>query len=150
MQSFTAIGRLGRDGSTKETRNGKMQYTNTLALDESYRQDNEKIEKVVWANIVAYGRTAEILDKYTKKGSLIGIVAKYDKFSFEDDGEKRFFDRFVVNSVQLLDKKSDSSSSSSSKASKSSTKKQQEAPAKDNDDDFFNDSGEITDDDIPF
>jgi single-strand DNA-binding protein len=55
---------------------------------------------------VAWGRTAEVIDRYVTKGRLLGIEGKLEYRNYENEnGEKRYFTEIRANEVLLLDKK---------------------------------------------
>ena len=69
-------------------------YTNAMG---------EKIEETQWHNIIAFGKTAEILQKYVTKGKEIAIEGKLTYRSYEgNDGQKRYVTEIRVNEVVLL------------------------------------------------
>jgi len=54
----------------------------------------------------AWGHTAEILDKYVKKGHMIGVVGRIRVDSYEDkDGKRQYFTKVVVEDLEFLEKK---------------------------------------------
>ena len=100
------IGRLGRDPEIRSTSSGQDVANFTIATDESYiATSGEKIEKTEWHKVVAWGATAEIIEKYVTKGLQIGIEGKLSHRTYDDkNGEKRFITEVVVNEVLLLGK----------------------------------------------
>jgi single-strand DNA-binding protein len=56
--------------------------------------------------LVAWGKQAEIIESYVKKGSEIAIEGKLTNRSWDDkNGEKQYITEIIVNEVLLLDKK---------------------------------------------
>lgn len=98
------IGRLGADVELKTTTGGKAMAKFSLATNESYKNaKGEKVEETYWHNLVAFGKPAEILNKYTRKGSEIGIEGKLVSRSYEDkDGQKKYVTEVQVNEVLLM------------------------------------------------
>ncbi|MEP5254361.1 MAG: single-stranded DNA-binding protein [Winogradskyella arenosi] len=100
------IGNLGNDPEITNFESGKMLAKFTLATNESYK--NAKGEKVVdtqWHNVVAWGKTAEILEKYVTKGKEVAIEGKLTSRSWEDkDGIKRYITEVVCNELLMLGK----------------------------------------------
>src|SRR5690554_7363174 len=63
------IGRVGNNPETKTFENGNKVVSCSLATNEVYYNDkNEKVETTQWHNLVAWGKTADIFDKYVEKG----------------------------------------------------------------------------------
>jgi single-strand DNA-binding protein len=100
------IGCLGNDPEIKNFDGGKKLVNFTLATNESYKNDKgEKVEETQWHRLVAWGKTAEIIEKYATKGKEIAIEGKLTHRSYEDkNGEKRYVTEVVVSDVLLLGK----------------------------------------------
>ncbi|PLX07133.1 MAG: single-stranded DNA-binding protein, partial [Marinilabiliales bacterium] len=88
--SVQLIGRLGLDPKSIKFDNGNLKVSFTMATNDYYRdKDGEKVEDTEWHNIVAFGKTAEIAEKYLKKGSEIIIRGKLTNRQWEGkDGNK--------------------------------------------------------------
>ena len=66
----------------------------------------ERVENTQWHNLVAWNKTAEILEKYVKKGQEVAIEGKLTNRSYDDkEGNKRYVTEVVVNELVLLGKK---------------------------------------------
>lgn len=100
------IGCLGNDPEIKNFEGSKKLANFTLATNESYKNDKgEKVEETQWHRLVAWGKTAEIIEKYATKGKEIAIEGKLTHRSYEDkNGEKRYVTEVVVSDVLLLGK----------------------------------------------
>ncbi|RRJ94041.1 single-stranded DNA-binding protein [Flavobacterium macacae] len=98
------IGNVGNDPEVKMFEGGKKVANLTIATNESYRNEKgEKVEQTEWHRIVAWGKTAEIIEKYVGKGKEIAIDGKLTHRSYDDkNGEKRFITEVVVNEINLL------------------------------------------------
>ncbi|QSE98367.1 single-stranded DNA-binding protein [Fulvivirga lutea] len=98
------IGRLGKDPEVKELTSGKTLATFSLATSESYRNANgEKVEDTQWHNIVAWGKQAQIIGDYVKKGQEIAISGKLIHRSYEtNSGEKRYITEINMNELLML------------------------------------------------
>ncbi|BDB52124.1 single-stranded DNA-binding protein [Flavobacterium ammonificans] len=100
------IGRVGQDPEVKNLEGGKKVATITIATNDVYYKDNgDKVEQTEWHRVTAWGKTAEIIEKYVTKGKEIGIEGKLTHRTYEDkNGEKRYVTDIVVNEVLLLGK----------------------------------------------
>ena len=98
------IGNLGAKVEVKTLESGKIVGNVTIATNESYKnQQGEKVTETTWHNLVIWGKQAEILAKYTDKGSEIGIEGKLTNRTYTDkNGEKRYFTEVVVNDFLLM------------------------------------------------
>lgn len=104
----TLIGRTGKDVEVFTYENGNIKASVTLATSDYYtNQYGEKIEQTEWHNIVAFGKTAEIMQKYVEKGKEIAIEGKITYKSYEgQDGQKRHVTEIRVEEILLLGNKS--------------------------------------------
>lgn len=98
------IGHVGNDPEIKTFDGGKKLANFTLATNESYKNDKgEKVEETQWHKLVAWGKTAEIIEKYVSKGKEIAIEGKLSHKSYEDkDGIKRYVTEIVATEILLL------------------------------------------------
>ncbi|MFD0837398.1 single-stranded DNA-binding protein [Mariniflexile aquimaris] len=98
------IGHVGADPVMTNLENGKNLVRFSLATNETYKNaKGEKQSNTDWHQIVAWGKTADIIDKYVSKGKEIAIEGKLTSRSYEDkDGEKRYVTEVVANEILLL------------------------------------------------
>ena len=101
------IGNLGADPEVKIFDSGKKKVRLSLATSDSYKNaSGEKIEQTQWHNLIAWGKTAEIAEKYLQKGSELAIEGKLTYRSFDDkNGEKKYFTEIIINEFVMLGKK---------------------------------------------
>lgn len=102
------IGRLGSAAEIKEF-DGKKLARFSLATNEYYKNSKgEKIEDTQWHQIVAWGKLAEIAEKYTAKGKEVAIVGKLNNRSYEDKaGNKKYICEIQASELLLLGDKSE-------------------------------------------
>ena len=100
------IGHVGQDPDVKSLEGGKKLANISIATNEVYYKENgDKVEKTEWHRVTAWGKTAEIIEKYVTKGKEIAIEGKLTHRSYDDkDGVKRFITEVVANEVLLLGK----------------------------------------------
>jgi single-strand DNA-binding protein len=99
------IGTLGRDPEMKFLPNGNAVVTVSVATDESYNDKNsgQKVERTEWHRMTAFGKLAEIIGQYLKKGSKAYFEGKLKTNEYEKDGIKRYSTEIVVNDMMMLD-----------------------------------------------
>lgn len=99
------IGHVGQEPEVKTVNNKKVANL-SLATNEVYYKDNgDKVEKTEWHRVTAWGKTAEIIDKYVVKGKEIAVEGKLTHRNYDDkDGNKRYVTEVLVNEVLLLGK----------------------------------------------
>jgi single-strand DNA-binding protein len=102
--SVRLIGRLGQNPDVKKLNSGKAMAKCSIATSEVYRNDaGEKVEETQWHNIIAWGKQAELIEKYLKKGNEIAIEGKLSSRSYTDkEGNKRYTTEIVVNELLML------------------------------------------------
>ena len=100
------MGRLGQDPEIINLDSGKKLAKFSLATNENYTTaKGEKVENTSWHNIIAWGKTADIIENYTEKGREIVVSGKLSNRSYETkNGEKRYVTEVVCNQVVLPQK----------------------------------------------
>lgn len=98
------IGNLGKDPEITNFESGKILAKFSIATNDSYKNaQGEKITDTQWHNIVAWGKTAQIIEKYVTKGKEVAIEGKLTSRSWEDkDGIKRYTTEVVCNELLML------------------------------------------------
>ena len=106
------IGTLGRDPEMKYMPSGSAVVTVSVATDESYndKQSGQKVEVTEWHRITAFGKLAEIIGQYLKKGSKAYFEGKLKTNEYEKDGIKRYSTEIVCFDMMMLDGKQDGQS----------------------------------------
>ena len=102
--SVQLIGNEGNAPEVKTFENGKKVANLSLAINEVYtNSDGEKIKDIQWHRVVAFGKTAEIIEKFVTKGKEIAIEGKLSTRSYDDkNSEKRYVTEVIVNEVILF------------------------------------------------
>ena len=104
--SVQLIGRLGNDPQIRNFDTGKQMATFSLATNETYYNNKgEKVTDTQWHNIVVWGKKAQIVDDYLKKGSEIALEGKLVNRAYDKDGEKRYVTEIILNELLMIDKK---------------------------------------------
>ncbi|SHH22985.1 single-stranded DNA-binding protein [Flavobacterium johnsoniae] len=98
------IGNAGNDPEVKTLESGKKLAHLTIATNEIYRNDKGvKVEQTEWHRVTAWGKTAEIIEKFVVKGKEVAIDGKLTHRSYDDkNGEKKYITEVVVNEILLL------------------------------------------------
>ncbi|NRA92277.1 MAG: single-stranded DNA-binding protein [Psychroserpens sp.] len=100
------IGNLGNDPEIVNLDSGKTLAKFSIATNESYKNaEGEKVTDTQWHNVIAWGKTAEIIEKFVTKGKEIAIEGKLTTRAWDDkDGNKRYTTEIVCNELLLLGK----------------------------------------------
>lgn len=103
------IGNCGKDAEVRMAGENKV-ATFSVATAEKYKdsKSGEWKENTEWHNIVCWRHTAELAEKYIRKGTQLYIEGKIRTRSWEKDGEKRYVTEIVADTIQLLGKKEES------------------------------------------
>ena len=103
------IGNLGNAPEVKTTENGKKLAKFSVATNESYRNaKGEKVTETTWHNIVAWGKVAELAEKYLTKGKEVIIEGKLINNSYtEKDGNKKYSTEVQVSEILMLGSKAE-------------------------------------------
>ncbi|WP_268848253.1 single-stranded DNA-binding protein [Flavobacterium aestivum] len=100
------IGNAGNDPIVKTLDGGRKVANLAIATNDSYKNDKgERIDQTEWHTVVAWGKTAEIIEKFVTKGKQIGIDGKLTHRSYEDkNGYKRYITEVLANEITLFGK----------------------------------------------
>jgi single-strand DNA-binding protein len=100
------IGNVGNDPEIKTLEGGKKLASLSIATNESYTNEKgEKVEQTEWHRVTAWGKTAEIIEKYVTKGKEVAIEGKLSHRSYDDkNGEKRYITEVIVSGIQMFGK----------------------------------------------
>ena len=114
LNKVMLIGNVGRDPEVRyfdgnSSQNGNKVARFTLATTERYRdRGGELRENTEWHNIVAWRNSADVAEKYIRKGTQLYIEGKLRTRSWADQtGNKRYTTEITVDNLQLLGRKSD-------------------------------------------
>ena len=102
------IGNLGQDPEVSTTSNGKKLAKFSVATNEKYRNaKGEQVTETQWHNLVAWGKVAEVAEKYLNKGSEVAIEGKLVNRVYTDKaGVKKHVSEVQVAEVLMLGSKS--------------------------------------------
>lgn len=104
------IGNLGKDPEIRYTPSGDAIANLSVGTTESWKdkQSGEKKEVTEWHKVVAYGKTAQLIGEYLKKGSKVYVEGSLRTRKWQDnEGKDRYTTEIRCNEVQFLDGKRD-------------------------------------------
>jgi single-strand DNA-binding protein len=96
------IGNLTKDTEVRYTPQGTAVVNFTLAVNRKYKSGEETKEDVAFIPCVAWGKTAELINQYCKKGSPLFVEGRLQTRSWEKDGQKQYKTEVVAENIQLL------------------------------------------------
>ena len=141
------LGRLGADPELRSSPSGVTSCNLSIATSQNWtdKSSGEKKEKTEWHRIVFFGRSAEVIDQYVKKGQELYIEGSLSTSKYEKDGIEIYTTNIIGSSFNFISGSGSSSSNSNNNnqfnenMNQDISTKSQETSSKD---DF--------DDDIPF
>ena len=98
MNHVILIGNIGRDPESATTQNGTPTVKLSLATNRKVKGENVTL----WHNVKAFGKTAELIRDYTKKGDKIAIQGRIEYWQTERDGVTKYFTDIVATSVEFV------------------------------------------------
>ena len=100
------IANIGQDPETRYLPSGEAVVNFSAATSESWKaKDGTKQDRTEWHKVVAFGRLAEIISEYARKGSKIYISGSLRTRKWEKDGQPHYTTEIVAKEMQLLDRK---------------------------------------------
>ena len=118
MNQVIQVVTLGADPEIKEYSSGKNMAKFSGAVPKRYTREGEN--NTNWFQYVAFGATADFIEKYFRKGSKMLVVGEINNNNYtKEDGTKVYGDQIVINTVEFYGKKSngDASAATSNNAS---------------------------------
>jgi single-strand DNA-binding protein len=100
------IGNLGNAPEIRNTETGRKMARFSIATSEKYlNSKGEKVTETQWHNLIAWGKVAEIVEKYLAKGREIAVEGRLINRNYTDKaGVKKYITEIQVNEVLMLDK----------------------------------------------
>jgi single-strand DNA-binding protein len=98
------IGNLGKSPDIKKTESGKKLVKFSVATNEMFTNlKGEKVKETQWHNLVAWGKLADVAEKYLNKGSEVAVEGKLITKDYTDkEGNKKYITEIQVNELLLL------------------------------------------------
>lgn len=114
MNTVQLVGRLTKDPDVKYTNGGTSIARFTVAVDRRFKSEGGPTAD--FPSVVAFGKTAEFVEKYFHKGQRIGISGRLQTGSYEDkDGKKVYTTDVIAEAVEFVESKSGGDAGSSAK-----------------------------------
>lgn len=103
------VGRLTKDPVLRKTQSGASITSYTVACDRRVKTEGQPTADFI--NCVAWNKTADVIQQYTHKGSLVGVEGRIQTRSYDgNDGRKVFVTEVLTDSIQFLDTKNSNES----------------------------------------
>jgi len=106
LNKVILIGNVGKDPEIKTFASGNKVAQITLATTERYKDRNgEQKEETEWHSVQAFGKLADVVERFIHKGSLLYLDGKIRTRSYEADGRTIYKTEIVANAIQMLDRR---------------------------------------------
>lgn len=116
MNKVVLLGRLTRDPEVRSNSTGNSNARFTVAINRNFKNKDGGYD-ADFISCVAFGRTAEFVSKYFKKGNQICLEGRIQTGSYDaQDGTKRYTTDVVVENVEFVNSRSESASMSNNNA----------------------------------
>ena len=139
------LGSLGQDPDIRYTASGAAVANISIATNEQWKdkESGEKQERTEWHRVVFFGRLAEIVGEYLRKGSQVYVEGRIQTRKWQDkEGQDRYTTQIVAYEMQMLGSKSGGTTASFDQTPQHEGSAPAASSEKNSSDDF--------DDDIPF
>jgi single-strand DNA-binding protein len=105
VNSVRLIGNVGRTPEVKEFGTGRKKASMSLATTEKRRKESgEYTTHTEWHNLVCWGKQADVVERFVKKGSRLVIEGKLAHREYTaSDGQKRYITEILVNEISFFD-----------------------------------------------
>lgn len=91
LNKVMIIGRIGKEPETKYTQSGVAFCNISVATDESYVKDGQKVDKTEWHRVVLWNKQAEFCQNYLGKGRLVYVEGSLETQKWQDQqGNQRY------------------------------------------------------------
>lgn len=138
------IGRTTKDPVLSKTGSGTSVTNFTIACDRRVKTEGQPTADFI--GVVVFGKTADAVHRYTRKGSLVGIEGRIQTRSYDDTSGKRVYvTEVVADSVQFMDGKNQQSAEPQAQTYNNEPNLQQNTNG-----DYQSDNLSIQPDDLPF
>jgi single-strand DNA-binding protein len=101
MNLIILQGRMVRDGELTQSQSGTTIYKNVLAVNRQFKKDGK--DEADFFKIIAFGKTAEFMSKYTAKGLRGSVKGRVEMGSYDKDGQKVYTTTVVVEDFFIID-----------------------------------------------
>ncbi len=98
------IGNLGVTPEVKSFENGKKIAKFSIATNKTSKNDKgEKVKKTQWHNLIAWGHTADYIERFLKKGMAVAVEGKLLTRNYIDKtGVKRYSTEILINDLMIV------------------------------------------------
>lgn len=104
INNVVLVGRLTHKADLKFTQKGKNYTQFNIAVQRKFKNENNEYEADFFS-CTLWGKPAETLTKFTRRGSLVGVEGRLQTRNYEKDGRKIYITEVIVENFSLLESK---------------------------------------------
>lgn len=152
INNVTLQGKLGKDIDLKYTQSGKAVGATSIAVDRDFKNANGEKE-TDWVNLVFWGKTAETVANYFRKGDEILVVGRIQTRSYEDNsGGRKYVTEVVADKFSFTTGRKSQNTQDGGVSNSQTTNNANDQQNRNNvqSDPFSNSSIDIDDSSLPF
>lgn len=104
INQWVGVGRITKDPVMRKTQSGMSVVSFTLACNRRVKKGEHP--EADYIPCVAWNATADFMDKYVKKGALLGVLGRVQTRNYDDaSGKKVYVTEVIAENVQFLESK---------------------------------------------
>lgn len=113
MNKHIIIGNIGQQPEIKKTENTTIaNFTVACNRYRKNKETNETIQETDWIKCVAFGKRAELIEKFVNKGDKISLLGRVNSRSYQDnEGQTKYVTETTIDEIELLQNRSENTSS---------------------------------------
>jgi len=101
LNQVNIVGRMARDAELRMLTSGTAVCSFTLVTSQFFLKDGKKVEQPEFHTVAAFGKTAELIGQYGKKGRMLMVQGHLRTSAWEKDGQKHYRTEIVAERMQL-------------------------------------------------
>ena len=137
FQQVTILGNVGRDPEVKYSASGNAIANVAIATTRKWKDsEGERKEETEWHRVTFFGRSAEIIGEYVKKGNPLFVTGYLKTRKWEKDGVERYSTEVIAENFQLMARNDGARSSDEAPAERKPAAKPKQQPLPGEDDDI--------------
>jgi single-strand DNA-binding protein len=108
MNIVILVGNLTRDPEIRHAGNGTVVANINIAVNKAFKREGGP--DADFFRITAFGKTAELAERYLSKGKKISVEGRIENNNYEKEGKTVYQDQIIANRIEFLSPKGDSGS----------------------------------------
>ena len=102
LNKVMLIGLLGKAPDVRTLTSGSFVSNFSIAVDDSYKKNGEYVKQTEWINITVFGKLAEIVAEYLKKGSKVYVEGRFKTQKYTNSNDATVYKSYVQADTLLI------------------------------------------------